>query len=310
MGDVTEYVTINGRKFCRCSVAVLEMAEAGFKAAGRIPKTASIHDYVTQGGYRAGATVASKGSHDEGGVHDVSYSLVDTNADQRIWDQAGAVGCRRRSWEFTSTKTPNHGHIIAVGCPHLAPLAASQLAEIRKGGDGMAGSRAWTGPTPSFTPWRTRYAAFKAQQEEDDIMAMTPTERAALIADIAEASRAKIFEQRMTGPEIDSARKPTLHDYLVQTLPARTAAAVHRQWLGSSGPTIGTAIQSTHGLVQELASRAGVDIDEVALAQELAASILPTLTAALTAALDGISGVDPQQLAREVVAELGAQLRP
>ena len=83
-------------------------------------------------------------------------------------------------------------------------------------------------------------------------MAMTPTERAALIADIAEASRAKIFEQRMTGPEIDPARKPTLHDYLVQTLPARTAAAIHGQWLGSSGPTIGIAIQTTYNTVAVL----------------------------------------------------------
>lgn len=180
MGDVTEYVVINGRKFCPCSVAVLEMAEAGFKAAGIIPRSASIHDYVTQGGYRAGATIASRGSHDRGGVHDTWYSLVDTDAKQRIWDRAGAVGCRRRSWEFTSTKTPDHGHVIAVGCPHLAPLAASQLAEIRKGGDGMAGTRAWTGPTPSFTSWRTRYAAFKAQQEDT----MTPEQEARIIAAI------------------------------------------------------------------------------------------------------------------------------
>lgn len=167
MGDVTEYVVINGRRFCACSVAVLEMAEAGFKKAGIIPRSASIHDYVSQGGYRAGATAASKGSHDKGGVHDTWFSLVNTDAKQRIWDQAGAVGCRRYSWEFTTTKTPDHGHIIAVGCPHLAEFAADQLAEIRRGGDGMAGTRAWTGPTPSFTPWRTRYAAFKAQQEED-----------------------------------------------------------------------------------------------------------------------------------------------
>ena len=151
MGDAVEYVTINGRKFCRCSVAVLEMAEAGFKAAGILPQSASIHSRVTQGGYRAGATAASRGSHDRGGVVDTWYSLVDSDADQRIWDQAGAVACRRRSWEFTSTDTPDHGHIIAVGCPHLAEFAADQLAEIRRGGDGMAGSRAWTGPTPSFT---------------------------------------------------------------------------------------------------------------------------------------------------------------
>lgn len=167
MGDVIEYVVIKGRRYCACSVAVLEMAEAGFKAAGIIPRSASIHDYVSQGGYRAGATAASKGSHDRGGVVDSWFSLVNTNAKQRIWDQAGAVGCRRYSWEFTSTDTPDHGHIIAVGCPHLAKRAAEQLAEIRKGGDGMAGTRAWTGPTPSFTPWRTRYAAFKAQQEDD-----------------------------------------------------------------------------------------------------------------------------------------------
>ena len=308
MGDVTEYVVIRGRRYCACSVAVLEMAEAGFKAAGIIPRSASIHDYVSQGGYRAGATAASKGSHDRGGVHDTEFSLVNTDAKQRIWDQAGAVGCRRFSWEFTSTNTPDHGHIIAVGCPHLAQFAADQLAEIRRGGDGMAGTRKWAGPTPSFTPWRTRYAAFKAQQEEDDIMAMTPTERAALIADIAEASRARIFEQRMTGPEIDPDRKPTLHDYLVQTLPARTAAAVHGQWLGSSGPTIGVAVQSTYGLVRELADRAGVDIDEAALAAAVVSEVAPQLIAAIVAKLDGISGVDPAALAAEIVAELGSKL--
>lgn len=178
MGDVTEYVVINGRRFCACSAAVLEMAEVGFKAAGIIPKSSSIHDYVSQGGYRAGATIASKGSHDRGGVHDTWFSLVNTDAKQRIWDQAGAVGCRRYSWEFTSTNTPDHGHIIAVGCPHLAEFAADQLAEIRRGGDGMAGTRKWAGPTPSFTPWRTRYAAFKAQQEED--MPLTQSEISAI----------------------------------------------------------------------------------------------------------------------------------
>ena len=204
MRDVIEYVVIRGRRFCACSVAVLEMAEAGFKAAGIIPRSASIHDYVSQGGYRAGATAASKGSHDRGGVHDVSYSLVDSDADQRIWDQAGVVGCRRRSWEFTSTKTPDHGHIIAVGCPHLAEFAADQLAEIRRGGDGMAGTRKWAGPTPSFTPWRTRYAAFKAQQEEDD-MPLTDS-------DVAKVAAATVSEM--------TSRK-----------------------LGSSGPTVGVALQ-------------------------------------------------------------------
>ena len=56
-----------------------------------------------------------------------------------------------------------------------------------------------------------------------------------LIADIAEASRARIFEQRMTGPEIDPDRKPTLHDYLVQTpTPSETWARHLCMWLSVS----------------------------------------------------------------------------
>ena len=274
MGDVTEYVVINGRKFCRCSVAVLEMAEAGFKAAGILPASASIHSRVTKGGYRAGATAASKGSHDRGGVHDVSYSLVDTDAKQRIWDQAGAVGCRRRSWEFTSTNTPDHGHVIAVGCPHLAEFAADQLAEIRRGGDGMAGTRAWTGPTPSFTTWQTRYAAFKAQQEDD--MPLTQTD-ATLVA------------------------RTVITELLSQTL-------------GSSGPSVGVALQDGYwktvlleSAVNRLAGAAGVDVDEAAMAQQVAAIVAPVVRDAVVAAAQ--AGGTPEAVADAVVAKLGAALQ-
>lgn len=170
---MAEYVTIGGRKYCPCSVAMLDMAQAGFRAAGIIPARASIYDYVTQAGYRAGATAASRGSHDRGGTVDVVFSLVNTDAKQRLWDAAGAVACRRRSWEFTSTDTPDHGHLLVVGCPHLAKLAAEQLAEIRAGGDGMAGTRPWVGPRPSFVSWQTRHDAFTQQE---DIMPLTQTD--------------------------------------------------------------------------------------------------------------------------------------
>ena len=144
-------------------------------------------------------------------------------------------------------------------------------------------------------------AAATNQSEEDD-MAMTPTERAALIADIAEAARAKIFEQRMTGPGIDSDAKPTMHDYLVQ-LPARTGAAVHQQWLGSSGPTIGIAVQSTYSIVQALADRAGVDVDEAAMAQQVAAIVAPVVRDAVVAA--ATAGGSPEAVADAVLAKLG-----
>lgn len=283
MGDVIEYVVINGRRYCACSVAVLEMAEAGFKAAGIIPKSASIHDYVSQGGYRAGATAASKGSHDRGGVHDTWFSLVNTDAKQRIWDQAGAVGCRRFSWEFTSTNTPDHGHIIAVGCPHLAEFAADQLAEIRRGGDGMAGTRGWAGPTPSFTPWRTRYAAFKQQQLEEDDM---PYTRDQLLEIVETAVSRQLWAPAVPGA--DGVAGSSIRNNIRH----QSAAA-----------------SNVLAIVQGLAAKAGVDVDEAAIAREVAASVLPALTAALVAKLDGIAGVDASVLAREVVAELGAALQ-
>ena len=296
MGDVTEYVVIRGRRYCACSVAVLEMAEAGFKAAGIIPKTASIHDYVTQGGYRAGATAASKGSHDRGGVHDTWFSLVNTDAKQRIWDEAGAVGCRRFSWEFTTTKTSDHGHIIAVGCSHLAEFAAGQLAEIRRGGDGMAGTRGWAGPTPSFTPWRTRYAAFKAQLEED--MPLTD-------ADILKLLTTKINASGTTvGVALEAAARaaslPTATD---------TTDALLGRLLGSSGPTVAVALQDTFYSVRALKGAAGVevDVDETAMAQQVAAIVAPVVRDAVVAAVT--AGGTPEAVADAVVAKLGAALQ-
>ena len=86
-------------------------------------------------------------------------------------------------------------------------------------------------------------------------MAMTPQERAALVAEIAEATRARIYEQRMTGGGIDPSARPTLHDYLVTTLPKRVTGDLLGQDLGRSGPAVGTAIQSTYQASRRLEAR-------------------------------------------------------
>ena len=87
-----------------------------------------------------------------------------------------------------------------------------------------------------------------------------------------------------------------------------TTDALLGKWLGASGPTVAVAVQSTYGLVRELADRAGVDIDEAAFAAAVVSEIAPQVIAAVVAKLDGISGVDPAALAAEIVAELGSKL--
>lgn len=274
MGDV-EYRVIGGRRYCPCSVAVLEMAEDGFRKAGKLPGNVSIYDRVTQAGYRGAATVASRGSHDRGGVVDTWYSLVDTDEDQRIWDQAGAVGCRRRSWEFTSTNTPDHGHIIVVGCPHLAEFAADQLAEIRKGGDGMAGSRPFAGPKPSFTPWRTRYAAFTAQQSQEEDMPLSDAD----ISRIVTAVRATNITA--------NGRKAGLADHLA--------------WSFVDGKTALQGIAAVSTQIKAVAEKVGATIDTEALVAGVVAGILPDLIAALSLAA-GAEGLSEEQVGRIATA--------
>ena len=255
-----------------------------------------------------GGATASAGTHGPPGT------ALDLRSRKFTTAQTLAVVARARKYGAPATwlRTKAQGfdpHVhLVLDCPCISP-ADYQITAVKQGYNGLgSGGRGGTDTHPKPDVWRTHAQGIALMQQEDDDMAMTPTERAALIADIAEASRAKIFEQRMTGHEIDPARKPTLHDYLVQTLPARTAAAVHGQWLGSSGPTIGVALQGTYGLVRELADRAGVDLDEAAFAAAVVSEVAPQLIAAIVAKLDCISGVDPAALAAEIVAELGSKL--
>ena len=147
----------------------------------------------------------------------------------------------------------NLGMTLTTGCLY-------QVRAYKAGYNGLDSmGRGGLDPHPRPDTIRTiadgaRWAAAQIQSEEDDIMAMTPAERAQLVAEISEATRSAVVGQLMTGPGIDSEKKPTFHDFAVQ-LPQRTSSAVHGQWLGSSGPAIGTALQGTYHGVQALAVR-------------------------------------------------------
>lgn len=259
----------------------------------------------------AGGATASAGTHTDGCAIDIRSWNIPADKINAVLLGAREAG----GWAWLRTKAQGfdpHIH-IALDCDRYT-ACSYQVAAAKAGYNGLGtGGRGGRddGPRPStFRIWsagvRWLQADIDRHLQEDD-MAMTPTERAALIADIAEAARAKIFEQRMSGPEIDPARKPTLHDYLVQVLPARTAAAVHRQWLGSSGPTIGTAVQGTYRIVRALADRAGVDIDEAAIAEQVAALVAPIVRDAVVDA--ATAGGSPEAVADAVVAKLAASLQ-
>lgn len=151
------------RTFCICLVRINEMAEARFKAAGLIPATRSIYDYMTQGCYNAGVS-ASAGSHDRGGVQDCDPILVQSTQAQRIWNSCGAAPCDRRTYDFAAwRKVPNHGHIIALGCPDMAPLLARQVRDISQGLSGMAAKTKWRGSfLPDMTSHQIRWREYQA----------------------------------------------------------------------------------------------------------------------------------------------------
>ena len=99
--------------------------------------------------------------------------------------------------------------------------------------------------------------------EEDDDMAMSPKDREALIRDIA--------------------------------------TAVVNQWLGKSGPALGTAVQSTYSTVVKLAG--GDLVDEDAIVAGVLAGLSPeTLAERIAAHL-------PADHAKRVADELAARLQ-
>ena len=305
MGDLTtfDYPGRTTTRGCQHMAVWLPL----FSELCRLEGLVRSHLDVTQ---VAGDYEKSGGTHEEGTAADVAQYAERVSELAR---EAGAPASWPRGESFGQPSMRYHSH-LALDCP--CPSGADyQITAVKAGYNGLdSGGRGgrdyirrpstWRNYTSGVAWMRARIA--QLQQEEDD-MAMTPTERAALIADIAEAARAKVFEQRMAGPGIDAASPPTLHDYLVQALPARTAAAVHGQWLGSSGPTIGIAVQSTYGIVQALADRAGVDIDETAMAQQVAAIVAPVVRDAVVAAAQ--AGGTPEAVADAVVAKLGAALQ-
>jgi hypothetical protein len=183
-------MTRNGRTYvgCDCVIAFVEAGEGLGLARGLIKYNVDIVQLT-------GTAAASAGTHAQGGAFDVrQYSREWSH----LWREMGAAGWPRIGADWDGNE---HFHGV-IDCPHNAP-AAYQIPAYWRGysGLGQATSSTYAGmwgygskdPDPwrpsTRRTWREGIAWANAQTaaitaQEDD-MAMTPAERAALIDDIA-----------------------------------------------------------------------------------------------------------------------------
>ena len=134
---------------CSCVLKALPLVEYRFAQRGWVEEDFS--GLVAQWGYRGGATAASAGTHNGGGVGDFAYRLVDTDDKLRVWQECGWTPFRRRRPQWTKG---DHGHNLLNGCPHLDPSAAAQIADYRIGRNGLVSHAAYDGPTGIYRTWR------------------------------------------------------------------------------------------------------------------------------------------------------------
>lgn len=179
-------VMVRGKRACRCMATAIPRVEAGLRALGVIRDDMS--GLVTQGAWNggAGAVAASAGTHAGGGVWDVDPKLVDTDAKRAAWWAAGIVPFYRITADAPVSQWPPHGHVVTIGCPHLAPSAAAQIEQARKGRNALQNSGPFRGSIPS--PIR----AWDQVQEEDDMA--TPEEVAGAIFGSTFGARGKFGE--------------------------------------------------------------------------------------------------------------------
>ena len=205
-----------------------------------------------------GDAAASAGVHGEPAVcMDIRTRGLTTTQIKALVDELRECG-----WEGTWYRDwVNNQHIHAATDIGAWTPALYQVKAARKGKDGLgAGGTKGNDPHPAPRVRRTAKQGIawlkSLEVVEDDFMAMTPAERKALVDDIAAAS----------------------------------AVAVHGQWLGRSGPAVGTALQGAFNATQRIEAK------------------LEAMTALLSAAGGDLDVAAMQRVADEAVEAYGKRL--
>lgn len=178
--DLPARTSVYGVDACGCQVVSLPMVEARLREAGGVRQDLS--GLITQGAYSSGVS-ASAGTHSGGGVWDVAWSTVDTDAKVLAWRDSGvAMFPRTPDQGF-----PYHGHGVWLGCPHLSPSAAKQLDDYRAGLNALVTRLHDLSPRPDRlltweqalgeweAPTHTPYPDRSALQEDDGMITYRET---------------------------------------------------------------------------------------------------------------------------------------
>lgn len=197
--------------------------------------------------------------------------------------ECGYAGTWYRDWE-------GNQHIHAATDIGVWSPALYQITAVKAGYDGLgSGGKQGKDPHPKPSAWRTAQtgAAWAREQLEDD-MALSTDDKAWLSNEIARGAQRAVnralWEPLVPG-RTDVGGSSIRNNLLHQSLAASQLVA----------------------LVSQLAARQGVDVDEAAIASQVAASVAPILRAALVEAVT--AGGSPEVIADAVVAKLGAALQ-
>lgn len=101
---------------------------------------------LSQGSYNTGGVIASAGTHDGGGAVDIHIDGIATTERKRIVLYARQLGFFASLRNPDQGKWPWHIHMIAAGDPELSRGAAFQIAEYRRGHNGLANRGSDDGP--------------------------------------------------------------------------------------------------------------------------------------------------------------------
>jgi|SRR5829696_459292 len=136
-----------GGKFNRTSIVSLLTVE----------KRSGLPIRVTQGGYNSGGVAASAGTHDGGGVIDISVSGL--SGDQRRRLLVWLRRCGWAAWLRTPAQGfPYHIHAVRIGDRTASWGAKAQVVAYRNGRNGLKSNRADDGPRIRYVTWeRSKY---------------------------------------------------------------------------------------------------------------------------------------------------------
>lgn len=155
--DLTE---VDGKTVNYLTAAALDAAKAEF--GGELS--------LMQGSYNAGGVAASGGTHDGGGVIDLSVPSGDWAGAMTALRKIGFAAWVRNVPGYGQAGSGAHIHAALIGDKTLSPQAQTQIQSYLNNDDGLAGSRPDDGPREfvnnRFT-WGDAQAALDAQVEDD-----------------------------------------------------------------------------------------------------------------------------------------------